>query len=182
MGRNESLSAIATALGSINPAYRLEVYSNCSDPEIIDVIQRNPYALYMGSIPYSDVLKRMGESDVTVVVEGFADKDVELSRYSLSTKAADALASGCAILAYGSPECGVIDYLQSTQAAQVCTDPTLLRQSIEQLFQDPDMQRCYYGKQITVTEKNHNLLSSCRTSRAVIETAVKNYPLEVLRA
>jgi len=40
-----------------------------------------------------------------------------LSRYSLSTKAADALASGVAILTYGSQECGVIEYMQSTGAS-----------------------------------------------------------------
>lgn len=182
MGRNKSLSDIAAALGKINPSYRLEIYSNCSDPGLIDVLQKNPHVRYMGSVPYSDVLKRMGESDITVVVEGFAEKDVELSRYSLSTKAADALASGCAILAYGSPECGVIDYLRSTNAAQVCTDPALLQESITELFQNPDTQRRYYDAQISVTEKNHNLPASCRISRAVIETAIQNYPSEVLRA
>ncbi len=182
MGRNESLSAIASALGRIDPSYKVEVYSNCADPATISVIEKNPNALYMGSIPYANVLKRMGESDITLVVEGFADKDVELSRYSLSTKAADALASGCAIFAFGSSECGVIDYLKSTNAAEVCTDPALLQDALCTLLNDTDRQKKYYDAQILVTQKNHNLQSSCAISQAVIEDAIKNYPSEVLRA
>lgn len=64
----------------------------------------------------------MAESDITVIVEGFEEKDINLSRYSLSTKAADALASGASILTYGSLESGIIEYMQSTDAAMVCTD------------------------------------------------------------
>ena len=64
----------------------------------------------------------MQSSDITIIVEGFREEDINLSRYSLSTKAADALASGATILTYGSQECGIVEYMQSTKASFVCTE------------------------------------------------------------
>ena len=119
LGRNNSLNDIGFALGGISPNYKLEVYSNEIDERIYSVFKENPNVKYMGSVPYKQVQKRMAESDITVIVEGFEEKDINLSRYSLSTKAADALASGASILTYGSLESGIIEYMQSTDAAMV---------------------------------------------------------------
>lgn len=172
MGRNKSLRAIADALGQINKDYCLEVYSNENDERVIEVVNHHPNIQYGGSIPYADVMKRMKESDITVVVEGFEAAEVELSRYSLSTKAADALASGATILAYGSNECGIIEYMKDTEAAEVCTDPAKLEACIRRLMTDPDLQKRYYDRQIIVTQQNHTLDASCAISERVINKAI----------
>ena len=109
MGRNQSLCEIADALRKINSSYFLDVYSNESDEAYYNALNAHPNVRFHGSVPYTQVLEKMRRSDITVIVEGFLPKDIELSRYSLSTKAADALASGCAILTYGSAECGVVE-------------------------------------------------------------------------
>ena len=80
----------------------IEIYSNEKDEQVYSVFKENPNVKYMGSVPYTQVQKRMEESDITVIVEGFEEEDINLSRYSLSTKAADALASGASILTYRS--------------------------------------------------------------------------------
>ena len=147
MGRNNSLNDIGYALGKINPQYMLEVYSNEKDEQIYQVFKDNPNVKYMGSVPYTQVQKRMSQSDITVIVEGFEEKDINLSRYSLSTKAADALASGSSILTYGSMESGIIEYMQTTGASMVCTERNM-------------------------TKKNHNLEASCTISEQVILGAI----------
>lgn len=85
MGRNNSLNDIGYALGKINPSYKLEVYSNEKDERIYSVFDKNVNIEYKGSVPYTQVQQRMAESDITVIVEGFEEKDINLSRYSLST-------------------------------------------------------------------------------------------------
>ncbi len=172
MGRNLSLVDIAQSLAQIDPQYRLEVYSNENDPSYIRPLQENPYILYGGSVPYREVCRMMSQSDITVIVEGFRKKDIRLSRYSLSTKAADALASGCAILAYGSSECGIIEYMKSIDAAMVCTDPTKLTECIRQLIGDAALQEKYYRRQITVSREHHSLEKSCATARRIIDAAI----------
>lgn len=129
---------------------------------------------HMGSVPYTQVQKRMAESDITVIVEGFEEKDINLSRYSLSTKAADALASGASILTYGSLESGIIEYMQSTNAAMVCTDKAKLVDSITQLISNQEIQKKYYEQAIVMTREHHNLQASCKTSEDVVAKAIRH--------
>lgn len=174
-GRNESLNAIATALGRISPELKLYVYSGQTDEKAIGVFEGNPNLEFCGSIPYSQVVEKTRESDVLVIVEGFKPKDVNNTRYSLSTKAADSLASGAQILVYGSGECGVIEYMQSTDSAMVCTDPAKLEQSIRTLLTDRQLQQHYYENAIKITGQNHNLDSSTAVFRHVVKEAMENY-------
>ena len=173
MGRNHSLCDIANALGEINPTYRLEVYSNEQDEFYTGPLLKNPFVCYGGSIPYDQVQKRMNESDITVVVEGFKDSDVNLSRYSLSTKAADALASGSAVLTYGSMECGIVEYMKSTNASAVCDDKKQLSGVIQNLLDDECLQKRYYDQAIVITNENHTLQQSCRIVERLVEKAIE---------
>lgn len=172
MGRNNSLNDIGYALKEINPSYNLEIYSNEKNEIYYKVFQKNPNIKFMGSVPYKQVQTRMSQSDITVVVEGFREEDINLSRYSLSTKAADALASGASILTYGSLESGIIDYMQSTKASMVCTKKNLLVSSIKTLINDQTMQSQFYNHAVEVTNKNHNLVSSCKISEDIIQKAI----------
>ncbi len=174
MGRNNSLNDIGYALGKINPEYVLEVYSNESDEQYFSVFNNNPNVRFMGSVAYIQVQKRMAESDITLIVEGFAEGDINLSRYSLSTKAADALASGASILTYGSLESGIIDYMESTGASMVCTKKENLQKCIEKLMTDPDIQKRFYDQAIVMTEKHHNRQASCTLVESVINKAIKH--------
>ena len=149
IGRNNSLNDIGFALGSINKDWRLEVYSNEPNEKVYKVLLENPFVDFKGSVPYAQVENRIRESDITVIVEGFRRKDINMSRYSLSTKAADA------------------------GAATVCEKREDLRDSILNLINNTALQQEYYKKAIKATEKNHNLAASCRTAEAVIKIAIE---------
>lgn len=172
MGRNHSLNDIGYALGKIDPTYKLEVYSAENDPNIYKIFETNPNIVYGGTIPYELVQKKMETSDITIIVEGFKPQDIDWSRYSLSTKAADALASGTTILAYGSKECGIIEYMQSTNASFVCTDKEQLVNVICSLFENRDLQKQYYEQAKVITKKHHNLNSSCEVFERVVTKAL----------
>ena len=172
MGRNNSLNDIGFALGKINPNYVLEVYSNEQDRHYYGVFNNNKNIKFMGSVPYEQVQRRMSESDITVIVEGFSDEDINKSRYSLSTKAADALASGASILTYGSLESGIIDYMKTTNASMVCTSQDRLVEDIKRLMMDQEMQKDYYEQAIVMTKEHHYRLASCMTSERVINRAI----------
>ena len=178
MGRNHSLSDIADALREVNPAYKLEVYSGEKDETYTKVLSENPSIDFKGGVPYAEVRKRMAESDITVIVEGFEKADVDKSRYSLSTKAADALRSGCTILTYGSRECGIVEYMESTEASFVCTEKAELRATIERMFSADETRETYYEKQIQVTEAHHNLRSSTGTIERIVTEEIANHGKE----
>ena len=174
-GRNESLNEIGIALGEINPEYKLNIYSGQTEQQTISVFEHNPNVVFHGSIPYREVIKKTRESDIVVIVEGFKPEHVSNTRYSLSTKAADSLASGAQIVVYGSSECGVIEYMAGTDSAAVCTCREDLTTCIRKLLEDEELQRQYYDNAVSVTKKNHNLQSSTAVSRDVIEKAIEEY-------
>lgn len=171
-GRNNSLNDIGYALGRINPTYRLHVFSNEDDKSVYGVFEGNPNVIYGGSVPYTVVQQEMQKSDICVIVEGFAKKDVDRTRYSLSTKAADALASGASILTYGSEECGIVEYMQSTRASAVCTDRLKLEDTIRKLLSNTDLQQRYYEQAIIMTQEHHNLESSSAVFENVVRKAI----------
>lgn len=173
MGRNHSLNDIGYALGKINPNYKIEVYSGENDSSISKIFDNNPNVIYGGTIPYQQVQEKMANSDVTVIVEGFKTEDIDWSRYSLSTKAADALASGASILTYGSQECGIIEYMQSTQASFVCTSKEKLVETITRMFENQTLQKEYYDQAIFVTNEHHSLQKSCEVFENVVMRALK---------
>ena len=173
MGRNYALNDIAFSLGKIDRNYVLRIYSGENDRKYYSIFEKNPNAEYCGSISYAEVQKKLTESDITIIVEGFNKKDIDQSRYSLSTKAADTLASGVSILTYGSQECGIVEYMQSTNASAVCTDKKKLKETIMALLDDIDLQKQYYINAEIVTEKHHNLKQSCAVFESVVESAIQ---------
>lgn len=175
LGRNLALLDIANALAKIDPDYRLEVYSNERDEEICGVLKRSPNIVYGGSIPYSQVEKKTAECDIFVIAEGFRDSDINLTKYSLSTKASDGLASGAAILTYGPKDAGVVNYMESTEASLVCTEAKKLVESIKILISDIEMQKRFYEKAIEVTRAHHTIERSTATFEKVVENAIQNF-------
>lgn len=173
LGRNNALCDIATALGQINQSYILEVYTNEKDENINDNLKHHPNVKYGGDIPYSEVEKKIAEADIFVIAEGFRNEDINFTKYSLSTKAADGLASGVAILTYGPSESGVVGYMQESGASHVCTDSARLKEEIERLIMNSDLQKKYYDKAIEITEKNHTLKSSTAIFESVVKAVVE---------
>lgn len=173
LGRNCALMSIADALGRINPKYKLQVYSNEQDESVYGELKAHPNVVWGGAIPYSDVMKKTFSCDIYVVAESFREEDINFTRYSLSTKAADGLASGAAVLAYGPPESGVIDYLLKTDAAAVCTEESGIEDAIRKLIADPDRQRSLYEKACKITEDHHTLEGSTAAFEKIVLRAIE---------
>lgn len=175
LGRNQSLLELGKVLGRVNSNYRLEVYSNETDQKQYQMLVDEPAVDFMGSVPYKTVLDKTLESDVLVVVEGFNKRDVNITRYSLSTKVADALASGVMVVGYGSSECGAIEYLAETGCCCVANSAVDLQGKIERLFGDVELQRRLYKASGEVVRMNHTLENSNAVFRGVVERAIEGY-------
>lgn len=175
LGRYRSLIHIARALGSIDPGYRLDVYSNQVDPKASRAFSRCRQLRFHGAIAYSQVVAEVASSDLFVIVEGFRPGDINATRYSLSTKAADGLASGVQIFVYGPLEAGVVEYMAGTGAACVCTDPKTLRQRLRTILYQTELQRACYDRAAAITERNHSLSASRAVFRSVVEEVTNDH-------
>lgn len=173
LGRNESLSQIADALAKINSEYLIHVYSGEKDEKFTKILAQNTHVLLHDAISYSEVMKKTKESDIILLPEGFKKKDVDLSRYSLSTKVADALASGVCIFAYGSIECGAIEYAKETGCITTCTNGTEIVSSLRRLIMDEEYQYQCYERSKKIVEKNHCINHSTHIFRQLVEREVR---------
>ena len=170
LGRNQSIVEVADALAEINPAYQIEVFSSETDKKYTSVLKKCKNVFFRGAIPYDEVVDVFKTSDLVLIVEGFEEKDVNLTRYSLSTKAADSISSGCQIITYGSSECGVVEYMQGIDCSIVCTERSQLVEKIKQLMIDPVLQKKYYDKSFKIMNENHSLeKSNKKTERLFAE-------------
>lgn len=168
LGRNLALIDIANTLGDINPSYKLEVYTGESDEKYLEELRQNPNIRYGGAIPYCDVIRKIASCDVYVIAEGFREVDINFTRYSLSTKTSDSLASGAAILTYGPSEAGVVDYMIKSDASMVCTDRNKLKEAITTLLYNKDLQEKYYKNAVAVSKKNHQVESTTAIFESVV--------------
>lgn len=175
LGRNESIIDIGNAIGKINPKYKLNVYSDEMEKRYWGEISKHPNIEFHGGVPYAEVQKKTLESDVLIIVEGFKKCDVDITRYSLSTKVADSLASGVSVLAYGSNQCGAIEYAKSTGCVETCIQKEQLVETIKRMIEDVDLQHRNYDGAIKITEKNHRLSQSTAIFSTVVEKACEEY-------
>ena len=176
LGRNRSLADIGKALFEINPDYKLQIYSSEMDEKYIKVLKGKPGIDYKGAVPYKEVMQIIHNSDIVVVAEGFEKKNIIITKYSLSTKAADAIASGAQILAYGDPDCGVIGYLSSVGCAVMCTDKNteLLKEKISNLINDSDLQKRLYDTSEKILNEHHSKERNLTLSEKMFNELTEN--------
>lgn len=175
LGRNTSLMDIGEALQSINSEYKLDVYSAEKNEEFIEPLRRCPGIRFHGAVPYKQVMQVMHDSDIVVIVEGFEPEQIDTVRYSLSTKAADAIASGGQILVYGDKDCGVIGYMDSVDCAAVCTDKCELRTCIAEFIGDTARQKMYYDQAMKVSHDHHDKERNLTLSERLFETMIEEF-------
>lgn len=174
-GRNEALLDIACALQKINKDFKIHVYSSEKDNKYMKKLKKHPGIIYCGNIPYSEVVQKTKESNFLIVVEGTKKKDIINTRYSLSTKAADCLASGIPTIAYGSKDCGVIEYLASTNAVCVIDKKEDLVYKLTEYIENHDLQNSYLLKAREITEQNHRLEKSNAQFESIVMNAYHTY-------
>lgn len=179
--RNNSICDVATALSRINPEIKVEVYSGERHADKIRPLMEHRNVEFAGCIPYAEVMRKTLESDLLIVVEGLTKKAINLTRYALSTKVADSLASGCNIIGYGSSECGAIEYLERTGCVTMGHSIDELESSLRELIFNPELQRNNYDKAQEIFKANHTREESNARVERIIRRLVENNSKNVRR-
>lgn len=172
--RNEQLISIGRALKKLNcpgkPEY-IDVYSTENRPEILKDLTEENGIRFHGSVSGEEVLQIMGKSLAVIHTESFGELQRKSVAYSVSTKIADALASGTCIFAYGPGEIASIKYLAEETAALCVTDPEELERGLEKLLTDPQLRSSTIQNALALAERNHNSQRNCGMIKTVLERA-----------
>ena len=161
LGRYKSIIEVGRALQEIDESLYVDVYSPEDDKRIIHKLNGAKGINFHGHISYNEVEKVLLRSDLILISESFAKKDIRTTAYSLSTKVADGLSSGIPIFAYGPKEAGFIGYL-SNQKCCVCYNKQDLIPMLKKILFDNNYRNEVSEIELHLADKNHrqNITSS----------------------
>ena len=176
LGRNEQLAGIADALQECaGPGIpeALDIYSPETDPALLRPVKEHPAIRFHGPVPGPQVPELIRKSKVVIHTESFDPVIREKVRYSLSTKIADSISSGTALLAYGPSEAASMDYLIRNEAAFTATSPEELRKVLPRLFTDEAEYRRITGNAKALARRNHTPEMTRETVRKALAEAAE---------
>lgn len=122
LGRDEVLLHLGEVIEQLNTsgtACVLNIYTPDAD-RYLSLFGHLPH-VSMRSLAPSAVRAALAQADVLVHVESFVPAHIEYTRWSISTKIPECLASGKAILAIGPRELASIRHLESSGAAVIAS-------------------------------------------------------------
>ena len=141
-GRNQSLAEVGKVLEQINAAhgtsFTLEIYTGEKDRRILSVFDGIPAIHINAFLTGADFEEIYRAANLHLHVESFCARETERVKFSVSTKIADCLGSGCCMVAYAPAEVASMQYLMEHQCALTATSQSQLRTALESAFFDPD--------------------------------------------
>ncbi len=159
LGRLKSITILGDALNRINKAFYISIYSQSVSKKELRCLKKH-HCRFCGSIPYNVVSEKMNSGAFNIVASGFSKKNIEESRYSLSTKIADSLISCGPIIAIGPQGDGAIDYLCQNKCAIVLNKQKIDINYLSSLLSNADQLRKLSETATDVYNSNHLLLNN----------------------
>ena len=173
-GRWEPLIEIASALQSINPKWKLDVYGVVQSEEVERLFRNTPGLLFHGSIPYDKVQQVLSKSDLLILAENQRPHFAKATEYGFSGKITDYLYSGIPILTYGSDSNVGISYLKKTNTAMVVTAQKDLVPSLKKAVEDVAWRRNTVSTALSVAHTNHDASKNAAKFKDFLSEVLSN--------
>lgn len=170
-GRGENLVTIGREIARYNNAFgsahKLRIYSRVTD-EFLKECANNSVIEYMGFIPGHKVRDAILDSNVLIHTESFLPEYIEYTRFSLSTKIADSLASGRCLLAFGPAEVASINHLIKNNCAAVATSTDQLVQRIKEIAENGLYRKQLAQRGKDVADAIHNTPRNSQSLKTIL--------------
>ncbi len=126
-GRDKILARIAQTIENNNKMNKqkalLEIYTSATiDKALKDSLNIDNSSIIIGKKSYDDIKKIMHDAEYNLHVESFEKNQIDIVKYSFSTKIIDCLQSGSSILAIGPNNIASIRFIKKVPGACVIDD------------------------------------------------------------
>ena len=166
--RYHTLAEIGRELESINRErgtdYRLKIYTGEQDPAILRELQQIAAVDLCGFVTGEAYGQAVAQAQLLLHTEAFDEASMDFTRHSVSTKIAEALASGIPLVAYGPEELSSIRHLLRHRCALVATSRDELRDVLLTALEDEQARTLavnharHAAEQLHDSERNSRLL------------------------
>ena len=158
--RYESLLEIGKTLDQINlenkSSYALDVYCGEIDDDVKSLFISTLSVKFHNFISGEEFKKRFFASEILLHIESFDENCVDRTKYSVSTKIADSLASGIPMFAYGPSVLASMRHLIRNDCATVATESSQLKDKLLLILTDKQTREHNSQEAIIAANKFHN--------------------------
>lgn len=171
VGRIKSILDIADALIKMGSLFKIDVYGKAPDEEVYQLIS-HPRINYHGLVDQNQLSLVKQTADIFLQVESFSPEIMNKLKYAFSTKIAQCLCAGRAILSYAPIDTASTIYLQSEDAAVIAVDKHSLYNKLSLLINDQTYRTLYAQRALVVGHKNHDAREIGKYIRSIIEKQI----------
>lgn len=156
VNRIEPLVELGKQLRGANiPGFeRIQVYSNDKNPATLAQLTDENGICFHGGASAEEVPGILGSAKYLLHVEAFDDFSIERTRYSLSTKIGESLASGACLIAYGPRDISSMAYLEENHAAILLDGPDRIVSALTET--DDAAYEGYVQSALDLVRRNHD--------------------------
>ncbi len=175
LNRTLPLTELATSLhrGGIPGCDHIDVYSGERSDKILERLKKADGIVLHGPLPGEEIPALLGRTKYLVFTEAFDENSRRRTRYSLSTKIGESLASGACILAYGPEEISSMRYLAENRAACIIKNAEDAADAVRALETEPGLYEGYVRRAAALSCAAHdpetNRRTVCELLRRVVE-------------
>lgn len=173
LGRDDQLVTIGKCFKKLT-GRNIDIYSSETRTEIVKkLIPQNGINFHKAIS--TDEMKRIYIDCMGVIhTESFDPIIMGRTRFSVSTKIAEALSYGPCLFAYGPNEIASINYLNSNKAAIVVSDPTKLEEGLSRFINDQQNRNQTVERARMVARENHDCKKNGDKLKSWINEAINS--------
>lgn len=168
----EDIGRVLKGLDEEGLPNRLDVYSQESDPVIIQQMADKNGIRFHGAISQEEVVSVMENSRIVVHTESFDPAISESVKYSVSTKIPESLMNGPCLFAYGPEGIESIDYLKKNEAAYTVTSKENLQEGLKMILTNSALRNTILANARELAHKNHDAETIGKIVRKWIEECI----------
>jgi hypothetical protein len=178
-GRSQTLGAIAKELDHINKKNKqitaqLEIYTGTPiTEEFASMLNVEGSSKIMGQKPYTEIVEILKTADIVLHVESFDKEQIEVVKYSFSTKIIDCLQSGSVLMVVGPKGIASVEYPRTIPGAIVIDDVSDLQVVLSSVLSSPEQLICRAQKTHTFAAETFPIEKVRKRLQSEFDTLIK---------
>ncbi len=171
--RHVSLADIGRTLDEINDErgtdYTLDIYTSEPSQAVKDCFKQIKSVSFKGFVTGDAFAAAYSDADMLIHTEAFDAESIDLVKNSVSTKIADALASGKVFFAYGPDTIASMRHLADNDCAVIANDKNQLKQMLYTAFTDEELRKNKVDNALATAKKYHDLKTNSLILKNILE-------------
>jgi len=158
VNRITPLTELAKALhaAQVDTLQHIHVYSAEKNEKTLQMLQNTQGIVFHGAVPAQQVAQLQAKAKYLLHVEAFDQPSKNRTRYSLSTKIGEYLASGACVAAFGPGDIASMEYLNSNGAALFSCTADGLVEKLAAAQSDAQIYTQTVKKGLATAQKHHS--------------------------